>query len=202
MLVLFSLMSLLDSSFVNSTAVPYGKDWSQDQEMTTSTDQEVLARPKRSLATLLDVWIGGMALTGLRIAYFPEKIVHDIIGDGSKEAKNKVNQDIRDKDAEVRKAKAAHKRYVVQKEERKRAIERSIHKLMARYKAEIQEASKFLGNPEEILEQLCDSEECLKYSIPLHEHFKHDFEQETSPEQSMLEDVGTAVPKISKRRRR
>ena len=41
-------------------------------------------RSKRSLASLLDAYIGGLRITGLRFQFFPEKIFFETFGDHEK----------------------------------------------------------------------------------------------------------------------
>ena len=46
-----------------------------------SSEGDAKVRSKRSLANLLDAWISGFAVTGLRIQYYPEKVFFEVVGD-------------------------------------------------------------------------------------------------------------------------
>lgn len=125
-------------------------------------------RSKRSLATLLDAWIGGMALTGLRISYFPERIYHDVFGDKSKDLKEEMESVTKEKNQIYNRLLGDLENLTEVHQNLQNEHESQLNELKMQYKMDFVHALSLLQK-EPLLKKLCRTEKCIEYSLDFDE---------------------------------
>ena len=122
------------------------------------------SRPKRSLATLLDTWIGAMAVTGLRFSYFPEEWYYDTFGDKNQEAKNELDETIADHDEQHRKLVQSFEELSNDYDDKKINGKRNVAMLKKQYEEDFKETLGVIDRTK-MIEILCGDTFCKEYLI-------------------------------------
>lgn len=133
------------------------KDYTKDNEVHRS-------RPKRSLATLLDAWIGTIAVTGIRFSYFPEKWYYDAFGDKKQEAREELNRIIADEHEQHRILAESFNDISNEYDDRKANGRRSVAMLKNQYREDFKETLGVIDKTK-MLEILCGDTYCKEYLI-------------------------------------
>ena len=126
--------------------------------------EEHRPRSKRSLATLLDAWIGTIAVTGLRISYFPEEWYYDIFGDKKKEAREQLDKIIADEHEQHRTLVKTLNQMTIEYEDQKSNSKENLELLKNQYKEDFKDALEVVDK-KKLLKVLCGDTYCKEYFI-------------------------------------
>ena len=133
------------------------KEYTKDNEVHRS-------RPKRSLATLLDAWIGTIAVTGIRFSYFPEKWYYDAFGDKEQEAREELDRIIADEHEQHRILAKSFNDISNEYDDKKANGRRSVAMLKNQYKEDFKATLEVIDKTK-MLEILCGDTYCKEYLI-------------------------------------
>ena len=121
-------------------------------------------RSKRSLATLLDAWIGTIAVTGIRFSYFPEEWYYDVFGDKKKDAREELDQIIADEHEQHRTLVKTLNKMSIDYADRRSSSMENLALLKNQYREDFKDALEVIDK-KKLLQVLCGDTYCKEYFI-------------------------------------
>ena len=142
-----------------------GESFLSNSEKSEETGSSFISfDPPRSVKDFLNIWINGLALTGLRVGFHPYKYYNQIFGDPPKEAKEALRKEMSENEVRIKALNEELRQIKTEFKDLKTKTKHRIARLHERFKEDVE---FLLQNDQEaklIFREFCGDENCREYA--------------------------------------